>query len=83
MPTKTTEINGPTLIASGEQSVTICFVKSGVGSFFVDETTTLPAARDVGAYLGDQPESMSLEADQHLFVTGAGTLVVIARTPVV
>lgn len=83
MPTKTTEIDGPTLIASGEQSVTVCFLKSGVGSFFVNELTTLPDATAEGAYLGAAPESMTLDADQHLIVTGSGTLVVIARNPVV
>lgn len=83
MPTETTEITGPTLIASGAQNVTICFLRSGIGSFFVNEGNTPPLAGDVGAYLSAQPESMTLDADQYLFVTGAGTLVVIARNPAI
>ncbi|GIT85452.1 hypothetical protein [Roseobacter sp. OBYS 0001] len=82
MPTKSTQITGPTLIASGEQNVTINF-KRGVGEFYVLETNTAPDAGDHGAYLGIQPESMALDADQFLFVDGTGTLVVIARNPAI
>ncbi|MEP1611119.1 MAG: hypothetical protein ABJL72_04275 [Roseobacter sp.] len=80
MGTRSTRVDDVLLVASGEQAVTINF-KKGVGEFFVLETNVPPTADDHGSFLGLNPESMALDADQHLFVVGSGLLVCIARNP--
>jgi len=71
--------NGPFLVASGPQSVTISFT-SGVGTWFVEDgATAVPPDEDVtGQYLGLHPVSFALEADQHLFVDPNGEAILVA-----
>jgi len=76
------------LIAEGPQNVTINF-HQGVGQFYIEDaivpgaTPDAPSVDIQGAYIGLEPQPMALAEDQALFVRGAGTLVVIATSPVI
>lgn len=72
-------------IVDGPEPVTLNF-KTGVGEFFIQDalapgqTPPAPPVGRVGSYLGLDPKSMGLEADQSVYVRGHGLLVIQSRT---
>lgn len=85
MSTTNTQLQGNTLrVVDGPANVTVS-IKNGVGEYFIMDAVSAgqeppaPSPNVFGSYLGQQPESMALEADQSLDVKGYGIVVVQSK----